>query len=199
MQSGVTTKLTDPDGNDVHFKLEPKPKSTFLLTPLAYIQTKLTGQELMFWSIAVSISLYVFISLLAWARGREPHDMDKLLHRGAHAIQGDKAEEVSKGSWLERIGFDREMTRCDRATTAITLLWPFGFTLVFIVITIYALKYGLSREWWVGYWHWWTWLTFGVAGVVTIWFTIGGFRDLARMFRRLRTYVADDHDDGRVE
>ncbi len=68
-----------------------------------------------------------------------------------------------------------------------------------IFITIYAINYGLSREWWVGYWHWWTWLTFVIAAVVTVWFTIGGIRDLVRMFRRLRAYVPDQRDDGRVE
>ena len=199
LQSEGIRHLAAPDGSEVTFELERTPASTIWRIPLAFIQTKLTGQELMFWSIAISIWFYVIISLLSWARGREPHDMDKLLHRGVHAIQGDKSQTPSKGSWFERLGFDPEMTRWDRTTTAITLLWPLGFTLLFIVITIYAVYFGLSREWWVGYWHWWTWLTFGVAGVVTIWFTIGGFRDLLRMFRRLRSYVADEHDDGRVE
>ena len=39
---------------------------------------------------------------------------------------------------------------------------------------------------------------FGVAAAVTVWFTIGGFRDLRRMFDRLRNYVPDEADDGHV-
>ena len=187
-----------PDGSEATVTLKPKPGYAVVLRPLAFVQKELTGQELMFWSIASSISLYLLVSLFAWLLGKEPHDMDQLLHRGKYAVQGDKAEVVSKGSWLERLGFDKEMTRWDRFTTFITLLWPFGFTIVFIVITVYAVKYGLSTEWWVGYWHWWTWFTFAVAALVTLWFTIGGFRDLLRMFRRLRTYIADEQDDGRV-
>ena len=31
-----------------------------------------------------------------------------------------------------------------------------------------------------------------------IWFTIGGFRDLKEMFRRLRAARAEETDDGRV-
>ena len=154
---------------------------------------------LTFWSIVISILLYISISLLAWLRGRPPHDMDRLLNRGAHAIAGDQAAVVSKGSWLERIGFDGAMTGWDRFATAITLLWPFAFTIVFLVVLVLYNRLELTREWWAGYWHWWTYLAFGVAAAVTTWFTIGGFRDLRRMFRRLRSHVDDEADDGRVE
>ena len=188
-----------PDGSKATVVLKPTPGHAVLLWPLAFIQQELTGQELMFWSIAVAIALYILVSLGAWLGGKEPHDMDKLLHRGVHAIEGEGSAVVRRGSWLERLGFDNEMTGWDRFTTCITLLWPFGFTIVFVVISIYAYNYGLSTEWWVGYWHWWTWFTFAVAAAVTLWFTIGGFRDLIRMFRRLRSYVADEQDDGRVE
>jgi hypothetical protein len=189
---------TSPDGEAYEVRLEAASDFAPLLAPLAYVRNDLTGQVLTFWSILISILLYVSISLLGWASGREPHDMDKLLNRGAHAIEGDQAEIVSRGTWLERFGFDSAMTRWDRFATAMTLLWPFGFTIVFIVILIWHKQFGLTREWWAGYWHWWTYLAFGVATVVTVWFTIGGIRDLRRMFDRLRNYVADDDDDGHV-
>ena len=114
-------------------------------------------------------------------------------------MDGEQVTKVRRGSWLERLGFDSEMTRWDRIATTITLLWPLLFTLFFIVITIYAVRYGLDRTWWAGYWHWWTYFAFSVAIVVTIWFTIGGFRDLRRMYKRLASFVADETDDGRVE
>jgi Na+/proline symporter len=189
---------TSPDGKAYVVRLEAPSAFAPLLAPLAYVRNDLTGQVLTFWSILISILLYVSISLLGWASGREPHDMDKLLNRGVHAIKGDQAEIVSRGTWLERFGFDSAMTRWDRFATAITLLWPLGFTIVFIVILIWHKQFGLTREWWAGYWHWWTYLAFGVATVVTVWFTIGGIRDLRRMFDRLRNYVADDDDDGHV-
>jgi SSS family solute:Na+ symporter len=90
------------------------------------------------------------------------------------------------------------MTGWDKFITAITLIWPVVFTLIFIGVTIYAYRYGLTAEWWLGYWHWWTWFAFVVAAIVTIWFIIGGFRDLRRMFKRLEAYVPDEDDDGRV-
>lgn len=191
---------TDPDGRPFRITLvERGPLAATLLAPLDYVRNDLTGQVLTFWSIVISILLYISISLLAWLRGRPPHDMDRLLNRGAHAIAGDQAAVVSKGSWLERIGFDGAMTGWDRFATAITLLWPFAFTIVFLVVLVLYNRLELTREWWAGYWHWWTYLAFGVAAAVTTWFTIGGFRDLRRMFRRLRSHVDDEADDGRVE
>ena len=194
--SGVSG--SDPEGEPYLVRIERASSLAPLLAPLAYVRNDMTGQVLTFWSIVISILLYVSISLLGWVTGRAPHDMDKLLNRGVHAIEGDQAAIVSKGTWLERFGFDRNMTGWDRFATAITLLWPFGFTLVFIVILVWREQFGLDRAWWVGYWHWWTYLAFGVAAAVTVWFTVGGFRDLRRMFDRLRNYVPDEADDGHV-
>lgn len=195
LEGGVNSRMDARDPEGVAYSVEVVRPSTvaWLLRPLAYVRNELTGQVLMFWSIVLSVSLYIFVSLVGYFRGVPAHDMDELLHREPSAAG------LARGRWFERLGFDQQMTRCDKWTTAISLLWPFVFTLVFIGITIYALQVGLSREWWVGYWHWWTWFAFGVAVIVTIWFTIGGMRDLIRMFRRLRTYVADETDDGRVE
>jgi hypothetical protein len=35
--------------------------------------------------------------------------------------------------------------------------------------------------------------------VIVVWFTIGGFRDLRRMYTHLEKYHADTRDDGSVE
>ncbi|MEE2681077.1 MAG: hypothetical protein VX641_01770 [Planctomycetota bacterium] len=188
-----------PDGSSYRLSVEGGSRFGWVLAPLSFVRNELTGQVLTFWSILIAVLLYIGVSLIGWARGAEPHDMDRLLHRGAHALEDDRVATVRKGSWLERLGFDSEMTRWDRIATTITLLWPVLFTLVFIGVTIYAVRYGLDRTWWAGYWHWWTYFAFAVAIVVTLWFTIGGFRDLRRMYRRLASYVADQTDDGRVE
>ena len=126
--------------------VERGPLAATLLAPLDYVRNDLTGQVLTFWSIVISILLYISISLLAWLRGRPPHDMNRLLNRGAHAIAGDQAAVVSKGSWLERIGFDGAMTGWDRFATAITLLWPFAFTIVFLVVLVLYNRLELTRE-----------------------------------------------------
>ena len=186
--------------DDAAYELSLAPASAngSILSILAYVRNEVTGQVMMFWSILISVSLYVGISLLSMIRGRPAHDMDALLHRGAHAIDEVDASPVTRGHWLERLGFDRQMTGWDRFITAATLLWPLGFTVIFIAVTVYAYRYGLTAEWWLGYWHWWTWFAFVIAAVVTTWFVIGGIRDLRRMFKRLEAYVPDEDDDGRV-
>ncbi len=37
-----------------------------------------------------------------------------------------------------------------------------------------------------------------VMGVTTVWFWVGGVRDLVRLFRRLKTVRRNDLDDGMV-
>jgi hypothetical protein len=51
----------------------------------------------------------------------------------------------------------------------------------------------------LSYWRAWTWFVFFTGFAIIVWFTIGGFRDLRRLFRRLRLRETDIRDDGRVE
>jgi solute:Na+ symporter, SSS family len=158
----------------------------------------LNGQILTFYSIALSILLYVVVSLCT---SREPFDLDRMLHRESRA-PGD--EDESRTRWWERLGFGREMTRWDRIITAVTISWPILFTLVFIagmLRELLAESLGLepiSDAAWLEAWGWWLWCAIGTAMVVTVWFTIGGLRDLVRMFRLLGRVQADELDDGRV-
>jgi hypothetical protein len=56
----------------------------------------------------------------------------------------------------------------------------------------------VPNESWLGFWHGFTWLIYGGSIAVTIWFTIGGLKDLRYLFKTLRTREADPDDDGRV-
>ena len=93
------------------------------------------------------------------------------------------------------------MTRWDRFVTAITLAWPVFFTIVFAVGLIHHYLPGttpLTDEQWAEGWRIWLMIAISVATVVTIWFSLGGLRDVVRMFRRLALARADDADDGSV-
>ncbi len=167
----------------------------------AYVRNDMSGQVLTFWSIAISISLFVVVSLLT---GREPFDLDRMLHRGIHADAPAADREERPDRWYERLGFGREMTRWDRIVTAVTIAWPIFFTLVFAAGLAWYLVAPvmqwpqISDEAWVEAWGWWLWFAIATAMVVTVWFTIGGFRDLVRMFRLMGQVQANDRDDGRV-
>jgi hypothetical protein len=51
---------------------------------------------------------------------------------------------------------------------------------------------------WAASWRWFVGVQFLADGVVFVWFTHGGLRDLRRMFARLRTLERDARDAGVV-
>ena len=158
---------------------------------------EVTGQVLTFWSIAISVGLYVLVSL---ATCRRPFDLDRMLHRDSESA-GDRERPAR---WWERLGFDRRMTTWDRIVTAVTIAWPVFFTAVFAVgMARHLLGPGLGLDpiadaSWLEAWRWWLMLALATAIGVTAWFLVGGLRDLFRMFRLLREVAPDDRDDGRV-
>jgi SSS family solute:Na+ symporter len=163
----------------------------------------ISGQVLTFVAMASSIVTYVCVSLATFT---ERFDLDRMLYRGKYRellpeSERDFREEggASLPEWMRKIGFSREYSRGDTWITTITVLWPLAFTLLFIVGTVYAMTIGISQEAWVEFWRYWTWLVFFTGCVIVTWFTIGGIRDLKRMYAHLEKYRADARDDGAVE
>ena len=157
----------------------------------------LTGQEMSFVAIVLAITVYVLASLLG---PRAVHDMDRLLHRGQHAIDGESTATWKDARTLpEKLGFSRDFTGGDRAIAYVTLSWPLVWTVIFVVVTIYGITTDISDNTWLAYWHGWTWFVLGCAILVTMWFTIGGFFDMKYLFRKLRSRTSDESDDGHVD
>ena len=161
-----------------------------------------SGQVLTFVAMASSIGTYVSVSL---AEKKEPFDLDRMLYRGKYRealpeSERDFREEYSANLpvWMQKIGFTKEYSRADTWITAITVAWPLAFTLLFVFGTLYAVFFGISDEAWLVFWKYWTWLVFATGCVVMVWFTVGGFRDLKRMYAHLEKYRADAQDDGTV-
>ena len=48
------------------------------------------------------------------------------------------------------------------------------------------------------FWRWYTYFTLAVGTSVVIWFSIGGFRDLRKMYALLAQRRTDARDDGTV-
>lgn len=163
----------------------------------------ISGQVLTFAAMAGAIATYVAVSL---AEKSEPFDLDRMLYRGRHRellpeSERDFREEhgANLPVWMRKIGFTKEYSRADTWITAITVAWPLAFTLLFVVGTLYAVLFGIPDEAWLVFWKYWTWLVFATGCVIVVWFTVGGFRDLRRMYAHLERYRADARDDGTVE
>ncbi|MDY7107435.1 MAG: sodium:solute symporter [Planctomycetota bacterium] len=172
-----------------------------IVTNKLWPEVPLTGQEMTFVAIVCSVGSYVIVSLVG--PGHQ-HNMDRLLHRGRYALPEDRARIARRrGSWLERLGVDPEFTGWDRFVTLISVGWPVAWMGVF---TAGAAWYAWRRtqnqiledEAWLGFWHIFTWVLFASAVAVTVWFTIGGVRDLRYLFGHLNTGKIDVDDDGRV-
>jgi SSS family solute:Na+ symporter len=163
---------------------------------LLEIRTGLSGQELTFIAMVCSLTTYLLVSLLG---PRHITDMDRLLHRGEHALPGEEPlEAAGRKMWLERLGIGREFSAGDRRVAYVSVGWPLAWSAIFLVITVWNLVTEVPDAWWLRFWRVWTWVFTGGALAVTLWFTIGGAFDLRYLFRQLQRQVPDPDDDGRV-
>jgi SSS family solute:Na+ symporter len=153
----------------------------------------------MFWAIAMAASslLYVGISLLG---KRRAFDLERLLHRGEHAVVGETrivTERPARG--LRLLGIGREFTRTDKLIYFFTYAQTAFWTIVFAVGTFYNLRSGAADASWTGFWKIYIYIQIAVSSIVVVWFGIGGLRDVRTMLRTLRVMQRDPHDDGIVE
>lgn len=130
--------------------------------------------------------------------------MDKLLHRGAYAveeaaIEKEATKNTSIPTFLRWIGITNEFTRSDIIIYITMIIWTAGWSLTFIIGTIYNLTLReLTSEEWT---FWWA-IMLGIQAIVSvgsaIWFTIGGAGDTLYLFRKLAHFETDASDDGTV-
>ena len=153
----------------------------------------------------MAVLVYVLVSLVT-AHGNV--DFDRLFRRGRFAPEvkpGEPAEYQHGASpdvpgWQRKLGITDEFTRGDKWIYALKYAlfgWTFGVGFL-----------GVSLLWLLGWMRtdgaWITWWTIhltliGLVSILaTVWFLVGGFRDLFRLFARLRTLQRDEDDDGTV-
>lgn len=154
------------------------------------------GQVFWFIAMASSILVYILVSLLG---KKQEFNMDKLLHRGKYQIKEDQTAIVAEPArGLKMLGMGKLFTRGDKIIYIATYAWTFLWFTVFVVGTILSLTTQLSDTTWMRFWY--TYLIIGVviSTVVFVWFTIGGIRDMRRMFADLHSRERDHSDDGTV-
>jgi SSS family solute:Na+ symporter len=52
---------------------------------------------------------------------------------------------------------------------------------------------------WLKFWHMWLWCSAVLATLFSVWFVLGGLRDLLEFERQLQSVGRDDHDNGSVQ
>jgi SSS family solute:Na+ symporter len=158
----------------------------------------LNGVQIGFFASIIAVVTYVVVS---WLTCKAPHDMDRLLHRGAHAAAGESAKpEERKVGWFHRLlGIDSDFSRSDRWITLGITYWSLFWCAVFVLGSLAYWIRPWSNEMWADYWFVVSFcLPMVIAVVTTVWFTIGCWGDMRRFFRRLREERVDVSDDGSV-
>ena len=159
--------------------------------------------EFNFFLSVLCVILYLGVSRLTC---RKPFNLDRMLHRGKYGL-GETRE--IKQRWTLRtvfsnlIGITPEYTRGDKAIAWGVFLWSFvyGFLLAFVGVVVW----NVFHPWPIKWWSWYFVVQFflvpcAMACVTTVWFGVGGYFGLRRLFRDLAARKdTNDLDDGRVE
>ncbi len=151
-----------------------------------------------FWGIAMvaSMAIYAIVSLIN--KGQE-FNLEKLLHRGKYAIEGEHRVVSEKIPLFQRLmGMGKEFSLGDKLIYLVTYCWIFSWAAVFVIGTVYYYVVGISDEQWMAFWKIYLYINLAVAIIVVVWFAIGGFRDIRKMLRDLKYMQRDDRDDGFV-
>jgi SSS family solute:Na+ symporter len=142
------------------------------------------GSVITFWISVICIGLYVIVSYL----DKDPRfDLNEMLNRKqtAHTRRWWQwASEVPKG---------------DRILISIIVGGITVFLAVYISVCVYNLCYSTPTSTWVSFWHIYLYTMFALGSAFLVWITIGGIRDLFRLFNNLKTEEVNEHDDGSVE
>ena len=147
-------------------------------------------------SMAFSSLSYIVVSLLTF---KEKMNMDKLLNRGEYSIKEEKkiVDKNVKTVWRV-FGIGNEFTIEDKVTYLVSYLWNIFFTVIFVIGTVYNLSNSVSDDSWMIYWKYQVYINVVFSFVIIIWFSIGGFIDIKKMFSSLSSTQRDHQDSGWV-
>jgi SSS family solute:Na+ symporter len=149
--------------------------------------TFMNGRLMAFFSVCISIAIYVTVSLLT---KDTRFDLDAMLHR-----KPGMENAIIKRKWWR---FGPEFSKSDRVLYISLVVLVVIYFAIFIGVNIYNIRNDVHVSKWVAWWHVYFYLTFFAGSAFLIWIIIGGIRDLIRLFNFLGKERRDITDDGRV-
>ena len=148
-------------------------------------------------SMGFSSFSYILVSLMTF---KEKMNMDKLLNRGKYSIKEEiKIIDEKVKPIFKIFGIGKEFTIEDKIIYLVSFIWNVFFTLVFVFGTMYNLSNDVSDESWMVYWKYQLYINIIFSFIIIIWFTIGGFFDIKKMFKSLNSSKRDHGDSGFVD
>ena len=171
---------------------------------LAVKDFPLNGQYINMITMAGAIFMYILFSTLFYKKFGD-FNINKLLHRGEYAVKDDQAEIQRNVSKFEYIcGITNQFSKSDRILTYAMLFYQWAIFLWFAIFSLYniyvkfILKSIVPNSVW-GISHFWIiWMNLILAIPMTIWFTIGGLKDMKHLYRDLSVARRNDKDNGQV-
>ncbi len=161
----------------------------------------LNGQWMGFIAGISAISAYVAVSLYDWKVLNKPaFNLDRFLHRGKYSIAGEHGGEITRPpTGLRAFLPSKEFSLWDKFLYLGAVVWSVSALMLGgITAIVYVINGGISIEYWMNFWKYLVYV-FAVLGVITtVWFLIGGLRDIKHLFAKLGSMERDDADDGRV-
>jgi Na+/proline symporter len=160
----------------------------------------INSQWLMLIAMICSTTMYVVFSL---STGRQPFNLDQLLHRGRYAGEDATLEQQSSGGTRRRtlmqlFGIDNDFSQVDKVLYLFVTGWSFVWSGLFILGTILNSALGFTVDTWIPFWRFYVLLAVVLGVVSTVWFSIGGCVDLVDLLKRLKTVTRSSVDDGSV-
>ncbi len=182
------------------------PFEPYIMWRMDPVKFPINSMEIFFIAMFLGIIAYWTGSLLS---GGKPFNLDRMLHRGKYSgkePESAAAAEKSSANFFIRImrqivGISPDYTFSDKliawSVFIFTFIYQFGFT--FIIVLFWHWISPRDTEWWGKYFLIVSLIVPGiVAAISTVWFTIGGIKDLKQMFRDLRKRFDNPLDNGSV-
>ncbi|AQQ71036.1 Na(+)/glucose symporter [Limihaloglobus sulfuriphilus] len=160
----------------------------------------INSQWIFFFTILSAIAGYVLVSLIDGIVFKRPaYNLEKLLHRGDYAVKDDHARGVTKPAvGIRALLPSSEFSFSDKLIYYFKLSWCAVWFTVFIAGVIINLSTDVAIESWMTFWkiHVTVIVTVGIG--TTIWFCVGGIKDLGHLFSTLKELKRDESDTGFV-
>jgi SSS family solute:Na+ symporter len=154
----------------------------------------INGQWCFLINIVFSTTLYVSVSL---ATRSAEYDMEKLLHRGRHAVPGEALPELRPTRrWQALFGITPMFNGRDRLTAYLVVGWFLVWLCVFVAGMIYGFLADPGPVAWARFWQVYIYIGFGLLLCTTCWLGIGGVRDMIHLFRSMSSADRDFSDTG---
>ena len=178
------------------------PLSPYVVWKMNRLKFPVNSYEIYVIAMVTSLVIYCTVSYLTC---KEPFNLDRMLHRGKYAIEGEKKIKVEwslRTVFSKILGITPEYTKGDKIIAYSVFIYAviYRFGVTFLLVAIASIFYKFSTDFWGNYFL----VTFliipGIAAFITaIWFGIGAVIDLKNLFRDLSNRKANPLDNGMVE